>query len=476
VRRLAPALAVAVLTFANVMTWALVTPSFQGPDEQAHVSHAVHLAETGKTPRSGSRRPPFSSETVLALRGTHHYSVIQFSAARPPWRAEDERLYERVAAQRKPARDDDGGDSVAAVHGPAYYAFPALAYGVAGGSYFDRLFAMRVASALLAALTALCVYGTVRELLPGERWAAAAAGLLVGFQPMFGFISGTVNADVGVNLAGAALLYLLIRSLRRGLTPPLAAAIPVTFVLGVLAKATMIAFAPPVALALAVVALRRRGTPRAWAALAGAAIAVVGVWVLVAGALDRGLLPLPPEAGPGSKGVGLRGTLSYLWQVFLPPLPFMNDIYQGPGGVPAWAVYVERAWGAFGWVAIEFPQWVFYAILAAMAATVALAVRAVVRYRAAVRARWPELAVLTLALASVALLAHLAFVHVTTSSIIEEQGRYLLPGATTAAVAAIGASYGLGRRLAPLAATGLVAAMMLLSSFAQLFVLTSYYS
>jgi 4-amino-4-deoxy-L-arabinose transferase-like glycosyltransferase len=476
VRRLSPGPAVFAVVFANAIVWALVTPAFQGPDEQAHVAYAVHLAETGKTPRSGSHRPPFSSEMVLALQRTHHYSVIQYPEARPPWRRADERLYERVVAEREPARDDDGGDSVAAVHGPVYYALPALAYRVAGGSFFERLFAMRIASALLAALTALFVYGTVRELLPRERWAAVAGGLLVGFQPMFGFVSGTVNADVGVNLAGAALLYLLIRALRRGLTPALAAAIPVTFVLGVLAKATMIAFAPVAALALLVVAWRRAASARAWLALVGALTAIVAAWAMLAAVLDRPLLPLPPEAGPGSERVGIGGSLSYLWQVFLPHLPFMHDIYQGPDGVPAWAVYVERAWGVFGWVAIKLPAWAFYLIAAGMALALALALRAGVRYRAALRARAVELAVLALGFASVAVLAHLAFVHVTTTSIIEEQGRYLFPAATAAAVLAVGACYGLGRRLAPLAGTALVGGMMLLSALSQLYVFTSYYA
>ena len=45
-----------------------------------------------------------------------------------------------------------------------------------------------------------------------------AAGLLVAFHPMFGFISGAVNNDNGINAAAALALYLVIRALRRGLT------------------------------------------------------------------------------------------------------------------------------------------------------------------------------------------------------------------------------------------------------------------
>ena len=69
--------------------------------------------------------------------------------------------------------------------------------------------------------------GARRAVRVPDRARAAAApavgrgrppGLLVAFQPMFGFISGAINNDNGVNAAAAAIAYLLIRGLRRGLT------------------------------------------------------------------------------------------------------------------------------------------------------------------------------------------------------------------------------------------------------------------
>ena len=50
----------------------------------------------------------------------------------------------------------------------------------------------------------------VRELAPGRPWLAVVAALLVAYEPMYGFISGAVNNDVGVNAGAAALLYLLL--------------------------------------------------------------------------------------------------------------------------------------------------------------------------------------------------------------------------------------------------------------------------
>ena len=77
---------------------------------------------------------------------------------------------------------------------------------------------MRLTSALIGALTVLFAFLLARELAPGRPWLGVLAALLVAYQPMYGFISGAVNNDVGVNAGAAALELLLIRMLRRGVT------------------------------------------------------------------------------------------------------------------------------------------------------------------------------------------------------------------------------------------------------------------
>jgi hypothetical protein len=477
-RRLVPVALVALLAFVNASIWAVITPAFQGPDEDSHVAYAIHLAETGHRPTRDDSKARFSSsESILALDAVDHWSVIQFPNAAPPWLRAQKLEYERKVAQQHPLRDDGGGRTGAAQYGPVYYALPAAGYLVAGGSFFDRLLAMRVMSALLAGVVAAFAYGIIRELIPRERWPAVAGGLLVGFQPMFGFISGTVNADGGVNAAGAALIYLLVRSMRRGLTPASAIGIPAVFALGVMAKTAMLAFAPAIFVGLLVVAARRRASRLAWAVL-GLALTVILAGGLAVG---RNLLPLSgtsANVAPGESGGGVGrtvgGTISYMWQVFLPPLPGMQDVYTGPGFVPAWQLY-KRAWGSFGWQSVDLPAPVFYAIGLITLAALVLATRAALRERVAVRARAGELLVLVVAFFSVVLSVNFVFARYTPGPTLLEQGRYFFPVITVGAVVAVGACFGLGRRLAPVAATALVASTMLFSAFAQLFVLTSYY-
>src|SRR6202022_2374161 len=101
-----------------------------------------------------------------------------------------------------------------------YYGAVAPAYALAGRSTFSQLALMRLASGLIGALTVLFTFMLARELAPGRPWLAVLAALLVAYQPMYGFISGIVNNDVGVNAGAAALELLLIRMLRRGITVP----------------------------------------------------------------------------------------------------------------------------------------------------------------------------------------------------------------------------------------------------------------
>jgi hypothetical protein len=285
-----------------------------------------------------------------------------------------------------------------------------------------------------------------------------------------------VNADVGVNLAAAALIYLLVRALRRGLTLRLAVAIPATFVLGVLAKATMFALVPVLLFALVVLAWRRSGALRHWLAMAATGVALAGAWAVVAHVYHHSFIPVPAGSGEKPPDVpGLAGQLSYIWQVFLPPLPFMHHDF-APGIHPIWDIYIVRAWGGFGWLDVTLPHPLFVAIAITIGLVFVLALRGLWLEREAVRARLPEIVLLLAAFVCVAGFTHAAFARINPGAPLSEQGRYLFPAITVPAVTAIGACFGLGRRLAPAGAAALVTTMMLLSGFAQLFVFSSYFT
>jgi hypothetical protein len=489
--RLRPGLAIALIAFVNAGAWALITPAFNAPDEPEHFAYAQYLATTGHAPaHSGNTRPPYADAETLALNAVDIYSQVELPEARPPWLALEQQRWERLVAARHPADDNGGGPTAAAsTHQPAYYLLLAPAYeATSSQSTFSQLTAMRLVSALLGALAAFCAYGIVRELLPRQRLAAVAAGLLVAFQPMFGFISGAVNNDSGVNAFAALSLYLVIRGLRRRPSWRLALALGAVVAATPLMKETGYEIYPPVAVGLLGIAWRNRGRDDLRpvgvfaAALAGAFAAVRGAWSLLQPVFYPSIAGHASAAG----GVSATGVLSlaeryptrfmvYLWELFLPRLPFMGAHFP-----PAWpfkAIYVVRGWGAFGWYAWEFPNWVYQAIVVTMGLVGLLALASVWRERLAARGRSFELAVIALFPICTLVAVEAAFFEPFDSrTVFAEQGRYIFPAIGALAVVAVAGTFGLGRRWHAVLATALVVATIGMSYASQWLTLGSAFT
>jgi 4-amino-4-deoxy-L-arabinose transferase-like glycosyltransferase len=477
------ALALALISFAGSAAWAITTAPFDSPDEPEHFAYVESLAETGRAPSSnpGSPLSPYAADETLALSATRHFAEITGNFGVPPWAPLEETRYKRELASQRPARNDGGGFSVATnAHSPLYYSLLVPAYELGrGGSTFDELFWMRLTSALLGVLVALCAYGVVLELAPSRRRLAAAAGLLVAFDPMVSFISGAVNNDVGANAAAAVLVYLVVRALRRGLTWPIAIAIGIAAALLPLMKGTGYALYP--ALVLAVIAMA--ATVRSWRAAravalgAAAFLAVSAIWRVSAASFGRGAVPIPGGASGGTASVtsALGGKLVYLWEVFFPRLPFMHA-HWNPGQWPFFDIYIQRGIGGLGWYAVYFPTWVYDVVLWVTIGAGALAIVAAWRRFGAVRARWRELIFLMLVIAGVLAAVEFQYYAVSPRLVLAEQGRYAFTALVPIAALAIAGLFALPRRWATAIATAMVVAMIVLAYAARLLYLTQTYT
>jgi 4-amino-4-deoxy-L-arabinose transferase-like glycosyltransferase len=470
------ALIVALLTTLNALGWGLVVAPYHVPDEASHVYYAQYFGETGKLP---AIRPGFRwySEDINAMLGDGGlYYVIGQPENRPPWDSSIERRL-RVDQAADLERKGIGDASSASNNPPVYYLPQAALYRVAHGlGPMNRLTLMRALSALMAGLTALCIFAFLRELLPGSPLAWTVGALAAGLQPMFAFISSGVNNDAGLYLVSAALMLALARLLRRGLTPGRAATVGVLLGAGVLVKTQAIAFAPAVGLAL-LVAARRAHTGRLRGVgagiLAGAApLALYGV--LGATIWNR---PLLDRAGDLNLGAGtarpgsLTEQISFMWQEYLPRLPFMSDLLPG---VQAYRVWFQGMIGDFGWLDYRFPDWVYPLALGVVLLLAVAALRGLWARRAGLRGRLAEVAVFALAAAglmgAVALISYRWYLLGAPF----EQARYLLPLLPFFALLPALAVRGLGR-FAPVAGVVIVTLVLGLSVYGQLLTIARYY-
>jgi 4-amino-4-deoxy-L-arabinose transferase-like glycosyltransferase len=425
-------LAIAAIAFANLLAWSFIVPPYHVPDEPSHQFYVEYLGETGKLPKVSPNYAWYSGEINAVLNSEGFYQVIGERANRP--------VPEGAAARRLQNALHSGGDRVgvgdassASSNPPLYYLLQVPLYrAFHGADVLDRLMIMRAFSALLGALTVLCIYCFLRELLPRSPLAWAVGALVAAVQPLFAFINSGVNNDVGLILVSSALLLMLARTLRHGITVRRAAALGALLGLGILVKTQVLAFAPAVALALALCAWRQRPVAlRSLAAAAGSFALPIGVYgVLGATVWDRPLFDRVNEAvAAAPTGVVrpflIREQLSYLWQEYLPRLPFMTDL--GPA-VPLYDRWFQGFVGRFGWLDYGFDDWVSQ-VAAAVWVIVAVAAGVELwRRRDALRRRGGELAVYGLFAAGLATVIGVVSYRARLNSGAEfEQPRYLLP-------------------------------------------------
>jgi hypothetical protein len=487
-RRLAPWLfAIAAL---NACCWALITPAFQGPDEVDHFAYAQSLVQRGEKPINDphSAQLRWSSAEYLALEDADVLTDHQVGDTKAPWLSSQEREYEAQVHRLRPKQNDGGGYTTSAAHGPLYYLALAPAYLVTEhASIFSQLTLMRIASALIGALVVLFTYLLARELAPRRPWLAVLAALLVAYEPMYGFVSGIVNNDVGVNATAAALELLLIRLLRRGITVPWGTLTGAVLILLPSVKGTGLSLYPVAALVFAWALWRhhRRSDLKGWAALALTAL-VVGE--LATHVLSPALAASASTAGGGApSAIGTNANavsealhhipdfLSYLWQLFLPKLGFMTTHFP-PGGYPGFVVFIERGWAAFGWYDVFFPSWVYSLILLASLGVLVLSPLAARLEWRWLSAHWAEALVVLLMPAAV--IAGFAAAYYTPGArpVIAEFGRYAFPAIGPIALLVVGALHAFGRRLMLYPAIALAVAMIGLSYASQLLTLTGFYA
>lgn len=469
--RAVPAPLAALLAAVLVVgwAWALLVPPAQAPDEPVHFAWVENLVERGERPLSGGRdrgRDVFSTEQKLAREAANYEAPTRQPSVRPEWRAAAwERWRRQEGALPARSRRDGGVENAAAGNPPLYYGWVSLAYRATGsGGLFTRWYAMRMWSVLLLAVAVLATWLMAGQLTGRDRLAQLGAAAFVGLQPGASAISAAVNPDAGMIAAWALVLWLGVRALRGPPRLSSVLAVLAATLAALLVKAPSFGLLPGVALVLLVVARRaaagRRPSPRAIAVLAVlGALGVGAVALAVAGgAADR-----LTAVGTSGGRTGVRGFLSYLWQAYLPNLPFQTQVQNLPA-FWGYDVWIRSGWGNFGWSELLLPRGAYAAIGLVVGAIFAGAAVAVVRRRFGLD--WPTWAFFAAVAAALVIGLHWGeynqFVDIHVSLL---QGRYLLPLLPLGGMAVVAALSNLDR-----ARRALTTAVLLVLLFAvQLF-------
>jgi 4-amino-4-deoxy-L-arabinose transferase-like glycosyltransferase len=247
-RRLLIGLLIAYVLLAGL--YSIVTPIFEASDEQWHYPMVKYIADHGLT---------------LPVQNPAYPGEWRQEGSQPP-------LYYLIGAVLTAGIDTSDLDSVRQVnphadigvivpdgnvnmmvHDPARESFPW--YGTVLAVHIVRFL-----SVLLGAITVAMTFFLARELFPDRVWIAFGAAALTAFNPMFLFISGSINNDNLSNALASALLVLLARLVKRTDPPPIRDLVLIGVVAGagMLAKFNIGFLLPLIALALALIAWRKR--------------------------------------------------------------------------------------------------------------------------------------------------------------------------------------------------------------------------
>jgi 4-amino-4-deoxy-L-arabinose transferase-like glycosyltransferase len=339
---------------------------------------------------------------------------------------------------------------------------------------------MRLVGALFGALTALFTFLFLREILPRAPWAATVGALCVALQPLFAFMSGSVNPDSMLFTVAAAVFFCLARAFRRGLTRRLAIALGILVAIGFLTKLNFIGFAFGVFAGLMVLAVREARSRGREALLSPAIAAGIGILPVMLYAL-RNLLENHATFGIASGDTGLISTkslfheFSYIWQMYLPRLPGMTRYFRGIATYKD--IWFDRSVGLYGWIDTMFPAWVDNVALVPAAVVAVLCGRELVARRDALRARLPEFSVYAAIVLGVLVMigASSYLGDVVNHGAAFGEPRYLLPLLPLFGAVIALAVRGAGRRWAPVVGAAMVILFLGHDIFSQLQVIARYY-
>ena len=464
------------------ISWALLVPPWQAPDEVAHFAYAQSLATRfalpGNKARSGESTDQATADGVVGASNL----AFDPNAIRPNWNPDDYHAYLRNFRLADPSQSNGGGPNAQFVNPPLFYLYSDVGYWLTGhDDSLDKLYGMQLWDVTLLLANVIAAWLLVGEVLGRRRLAQLAAGAIAGLVPLETFLATSITPDALLAPLWTTALWLGARVIRRRALTVDTIALGAVTAAAVLTKATSYALVPGALLAMLLGWLAqpkevRRARRRAAGAGVGALVLPIIGWVLTTKALNRptaNTVTLAPGTSPTS--FNTRQFLSYVWQYYLPRLWFLQH-YTPTAGYPAYDVWIKEGWADFGWLDVELPGWI-YPVFGWFTAVVGAAGVVIV----AARTRGAENLRL-LAFFLLVLVALLIGLHVTDyeSEIKGQgwllQGRYLLPVLGLGALAVARVLCALPSRVRPAMTGALLGGLLLLQLFSLGWIAMVYYT
>lgn len=203
------------------------------------------------------------------------------------------------------------------------------------------IYIVRWLSVLMGAGTVLCTYLVTLELFPANKALAAGAAAFVAFNPMFLFISASVNNDTLANMLATLALWRTLRLVKGDRQPAHLVLLGLILGCAALAKASALGLFGLVGLALLIVTYREWD----WRPLIQGGIIIFGLALLVSGwYFARNWMLYRDPLG-----------LNMFVQIVGPrhPTPTLRQLWGERAG------FTMSFWGFFGGMNVPMSPWVY---------------------------------------------------------------------------------------------------------------------
>lgn len=244
-----------VAAFFNALSWMILIPVWQYPDEQAHFAQVQDLAELGFVPNTG---PDTSLEITLSEKvlgterdgfGNNKYTYhpeynIEYSDNLTG-------LLEREISNLPRSSRTDLVKRESTHNPPLYYIWTSIFYRAFYKSdLLTRVYATRLASLLLF-LPMIYISSRIGQLIFSKsKILPLVLTSFVAFKPMLVFVSTGVLPDVLTNLLFSTIIFLSLIVIRDGVNPRLLLITAIIIILGVLTRQQFLIVLPILAAAI----------------------------------------------------------------------------------------------------------------------------------------------------------------------------------------------------------------------------------
>ena len=252
--RLFPSLLL-VAAFFNALSWIILIPIWQYPDEQAHFAQVQDAAEFGNRPIGDfdTSLEIDLSEKILGTernnlgnnKFTYHpqYSINYSQNLIGPGEQEINNLPK--SSRKQMVKDEATGNP------PLYYFLGSLVYKVFYNSgLFTRVISVRIMSSLIFLGTIFIAFKIGQEIFGENSLLSITLPSLIAFKPMMVFSSTGVLPDTLTNLLFTGILYISLQILLRGIRLINLLALLVILILGVFTRQQFLIVMPIVAFPL----------------------------------------------------------------------------------------------------------------------------------------------------------------------------------------------------------------------------------